>query len=226
MSGQQKLHITFITIHPEFVRGYLAFGVFKAAIEQGSLQCDVVNLRDYSTDKYNSVDDRPYGGGDGMIMRADILASAVQKIVGNPYVVLLSPAGKTFAQQDALRLRDLARPLVFICGRFGGVDQRFIDAYVDEEISIGEFVVSGGELPAMLVADAMVRHLPGALGHQESAHYDSFSSAYDGGIEHPSYTRPPEFEGVSVPQVLLSGDHQAIAKWRREQSRILTQRRK
>ncbi len=223
MSGNLPLNITFVTIHPEFVRAYLDFGAFRAASAAGSLHCDVVNLRDFATDKYGSVDDRPYGGGDGMVMRADILASACKSLAADAYIILLSPGGRKMRQEGMSRLRQLNRPLVFICGRFAGIDQRFIDKYVHEEISIGDFVVSGGELPAMLIADAIVRHLPGALGHQDSAALDSFSPAYEGGLEHPSYTRPPNFEGMDVPSVLLSGDHQAIAEWRREQSRRLTQ---
>ncbi len=226
MSGTRSLALSFVTIHPDCIASYLNFGVFRAAMTAGSLQCQVVNLRDFASDNYASVDDRPYGGGDGMIMRPDILAAATQSFAERPYVILPSPAGKVFAQQDVRRLLDLKRPIAFVCGRFGGVDQRFIDSYVDEEISLGSFVVSGGELPALMIADAMVRHLPGALGHAASADVDSFSTYFAGGLEHPSFTRPAVFEGQEVPRVLLSGDHLAIEQWRRRQSLELTRARR
>lgn len=220
------MKITFLTIHPDFVRSYLGFGAFRFATAAGSLTCDVVNLRDYALDKRGGIDDRPYGGGDGMIMRPEPLAAAVEALGDDVHVISMSPAGKPWTQSDVQRVIALQKPVVFVCGRFGGIDQRFIDTYVDEEVSVGDFVVSGGELPAMLVADSLVRHLPAALGHEDSATHDSFSSVLEGRLEAPAYTRPPVFAGLAVPEELTSGDHARIDAWRDEKSWKLTRERR
>ncbi|MFK7823823.1 MAG: tRNA (guanosine(37)-N1)-methyltransferase TrmD [Oligoflexales bacterium] len=217
------LKLAFISIHPEFINGYSSFGVFASAKKQSLAQIDVLNLRDYAKDRHGSVDDRPYGGGDGMVLRPDILASSICNLpYEKPLVVFTSPCGKPFEQSDASRLLALKRPLAFVCGRFGGCDQRFIDHYVDEEFSLGDFVISGGELPCLTIADSILRLIPGVLGHKESAACDSFGSAMKNQLESPQFTRPLEFEGTEVPQVLRSGNHKEIDDWRKRKSHQLT----
>lgn len=214
-----------ISIHPKFIDSYKEFGVFKSAIEKNLATIECINLRNFAVDKHGSIDSRPYGGGDGMVMRPEPLAAAVSSIKEeNPYVIMTSPRGKTWKEADAHRLLKLNRPLVFVCGRFAGVDERFITQYVDEEISVGDFIVSGGELPALLILDSILRHIPGALGHEESAQIDSFGERLEGQLEFPLYTKPLEFEGLAVPEVLLSGHHQVIEDWRKKQSGLTTQK--
>lgn len=215
-----------LTVHPRFVEAYKTFGVVRAAREKGVADLKAIDLRDYAVDKHGSVDDSPYGGGDGMVMRPEPLAAAVDAFPVKPRVLLTSPAGKPWTQAEARRLADDSGPLLIVAGRFAGVDQRFIDQYVDDEFSAGDFVLAGGELPALMMIDSMLRLLPGVLGHQDSANMDSFAPGFDGGLEHPLYTRPPEFRGVGVPPVLLSGDHEAIAEWRREESHRRTKERR
>ena len=222
-------HMTFVTIHPEFVRAYFEFGVFKSAVQRGLLALDVVDLRDFAVDKHGSVDDDPYGGGDGMVLRPEPLADAVNAIrqqTPNAKVVLTSPAGRAWTSDQAESFADCDDSYIFICGRFAGIDQRFIDAYVDLEVSLGDYVISGGELASLVMGDAILRFIPGVLGHAESAKRDSFGSAFEGALEHPLYTRPAAFAGVEVPSVLRSGDHEAIAQWRRAQSLDRTQKRR
>lgn len=216
------MKISFVTLHPDFVKAYFGFGVFARGQSKGILSFEVVNLRNYAVDKHGSVDARPYGGGDGMVLRAEPLRDVIRSLSEPSHIILTSPSGKLWTQEDAQRLSKLSKPLVFICGRFAGVDQRFIDLYVDEEISIGDFVVSGGELPALLMADSIVRQIPGVLGNEHSASQDSFSDGFAGGLEHPLYTKPRVFEEKTVPTALTSGNHDAIAQWRKEQSRKKT----
>ena len=216
------LTITIITVHPDLVEAYSQFGVFRAARDKKLAQISGLHLRDFAVDKHRSVDDRPFGGGDGMVMRPEPLSDALKSLPEKPYVLLTSPAGKPWTQADAGRLAMFGRPLAIVCGRFGGIDQRFIDRYVDEQFSIGDVVLSGGELPALIMTDSMVRLIPGVLGHAESAQRDSFTPAFGGGLEHPLYTRPPEFEGMRVPDVLMSGDHEKIAAWQQDESRRVT----
>lgn len=220
---------TFVTIHPDFISAYGKFGVMRAAQAKDLARIDVVNLRDHAIDKHGTVDDVPYGGGDGMVMRPEPLAAAVQAIRASTpsvQVILTSPAGKLWRQQDACEFAAKEQSLVFICGRFAGVDQRFIDGYVDQEYSLGDFVLSGGELAALAMADSILRFVPGVLGHAESAAQDSFAPGFQGGLEHPLYTRPQSFDGQPVPDVLTSGDHQAIAKWRVDQAALRTKERR
>jgi tRNA (guanine37-N1)-methyltransferase len=158
-----------------------------------------------------------------MVLRPEPLASAVREIE-NPYVILTSPRGKVWQQSDAERLWAIDKPLVFVCGRFGGVDERFITNYVDEEISIGNFILSGGELAALVMVDSLLRLVSGVLGHEESSQIDSFSGKLGGQLEHPLYSKPPVFEHLEVPAVLLSGNHQAIEEWRKRESYILTKK--
>ena len=214
----------FISIHPKLVECYRQFGVFKAAESAGLSSVVSLDLRDFAADKHGSVDDAPYGGGDGMVMRADCLANALESAAKNtqigvkPLVIYTSPAGKTWTQDEASKLAGEIRPLIFICGRFAGVDQRFIDECVDVEYSVGDVVLAGGELPALMIAESILRLIPGVLGHERSARDDSFGEGLNGLLEYPSYTRPAEWHGQKVPEVLMSGNHVAISKWRHEQS--------
>ena len=220
------LKFSFISVHPQIVDTYSNFGVFASAKKKNIAQIKAVDLREFATDRHGSIDDAPYGGGDGMVMKPDVLSAAV-RAVRNPYVILTGPAGKKFTQTDADDLREVAlsnKELVFVCGRFAGIDQRFVDKYVNVEFSLGDFVISGGELPSLIICDAILRSLPGVLGNNESYSRDSFSDVFKGGLEFPQYTKPREFEGLPVPEVLLSGNHKKIENWRREQSVIRTKK--
>jgi len=222
--------ISVVSVHPKFVAAYSEFGALRAAIAACSLDFRSVDLRDFAVDRHASVDDSPYGGGDGMVLRPDVLASAVAAQIpvdadkSSIHVIATAPGAKRWTQADASRLVAMGKPLVFICGRFAGIDQRFLDHHVDEEFSIGDFVVSGGELPVMAMVDSIVRMLPGALGNVVSARDDSFSKGMRGLLEYPLYTRPAVFEGIKVPDVLLSGDHKSIRKWREEKALERTRR--
>lgn len=218
------MRIDAITIFPAMFDAITRFGITSRAHERGlwSLQC--WNPRDFTSDPHRSVDDRPYGGGPGMVMLAAPLAAAIDAAraagpAGRP-VIALSPQGRAL---DDERVRRLARSpgAILLAGRYEAIDQRLIDRYVDEEVAVGEFVVSGGELPAMMLIDAVVRQLPGAMNDAQSVAQDSFA---DGLLDCPHYTRPEVFEGVPVPAVLLSGHHAQIANWRRTQALIATQR--
>ena len=215
-----QFHIA--TIHPQFVESYFRLGVFRSAIQSQKITCQAIDLRNFAVDKHASVDDTPYGGGDGMVMRPEPLAVAVQSVAMKPRVIMTSPGAPAWNQAVAQSFVDFSQPLFFVCGRFAGVDQRFIDRYVDHEYSIGDMVISGGELPVLMMIDSILRLLPGVLGDDASAHFDSFSPGWQGGLEHPLYTKPREFEGIPVPDVLLSGDHKAIKKWREEESKRKT----
>lgn len=219
--------ISFITIHPSFVESYKEFGVFAAATKLG-IGIDAINLRDYAVDKHGSVDGRVYGGGDGMILRPEPLANALTSLQGPGTLVCYpSPHGRRWCQQEAENFLTFdCRHLVFICGRFGGIDQRFLDKYVDLEFSLGDFVISGGELSSLTIADSLLRLVPGVLGHRDSALRDSFAKGQNGLLESPQYTRPPEFEGSKVPEVLMGGNHEAIKTWQSQQSRLITQQRR
>jgi len=214
----------FITIHPKIVEAYRQFGVFKSAEARDVCQIHAVDLRDFAADKHGSIDDAPYGGGDGMVMRADCLGQALdwvkqEKIPGKkPMVIFTSPSGKPWTQAQANKLAQGTVPLVFICGRFAGVDQRFIEQCVDADFSVGDVVLAGGELPALMIAESVLRVLPGVLGDVRSAIEDSFGAGMDGLLEYPSYTRPQEWRGNKVPEVLMSGNHESISSWRRDQS--------
>lgn len=211
------MYFKVITLFPEMVLSLTKFGVVGRAIENNLASLEVLNPRDFSDDPNLRVDDRPYGGGPGMVMQFEPLQKAIQKARGNAArerVICLSAQGKPFQNADVERL-DAYDNLILLAGRYEGIDERLIETEVDEEISIGDIVVSGGELPAMMVVDALIRHIPGALGHDESAQQDSF---VDGLLDCPHYTRPESINDLSVPKVLLSGDHQAIQKWREKQS--------
>ncbi len=212
------LKIALITIFPEIFQA-LNYGIVGRAIRDKLIDISYWNPRHYTTDVHHTVDDRPYGGGPGMVMKFEPLAKAIQaaktQLGANAKVIHLSPQGKSLTQQAVHELISDHLPLILIAGRYEGIDERLIEELVDEEWSVGDYVVSGGEIPAMILIDAMTRLLPGALGHAESAPQDSFSS---GLLDYPHYTRPESIGGQAVPDVLLSGDHAAIARWRLKQA--------
>jgi tRNA (guanine37-N1)-methyltransferase len=211
------MKIEVVTLFPELVEQVARYGMPRIASEQGQLQLTTRNPRDYSGNKWRRVDDRPYGGGPGMVMEAEPLRQASQaarQAVGGGRVVYLSPQGERFDQRWAERLAGEAG-LVLLCGRYEGVDERFIAAEVDLELSLGDFVLSGGELAAMVMIDAIARLLPGVLGCGESAANDSFSA---GLLDHPHYTRPEDWAGRAVPEVLIGGDRAKVARWRLKQA--------
>ena len=208
-----------ITIFPELFQGVLECGMIRRARQSGLLDVRIVNLRDFTSDRHRSVDDRPYGGGEGMVLMPEPLFHAVEECragagSGGAQVVLLSPQGKAWSQAAALEFATIPHAIL-ICGRYEGVDQRVVDSLVDREISIGDYILTGGEIPAMVVLDSVVRLLPGVLGNKESALNESFCT---GLLDCPQYTRPAEFRGLSVPEVLLSGDHARIDRWRKERA--------
>jgi tRNA (guanine37-N1)-methyltransferase len=208
-----------ITVFPEIITTYLSNGVLSQALKKNLFQCDVLNPRDFTSDRYKSVDDRPFGGGDGMVMLAEVLEETLQsRKEKDDYVIYLSPQGTPLNEKKVQELL-LKKNLTLICGRYGGIDQRVINRYVDEEISIGDYVLSGGELAAMVVMDTLVRKIPGVLGHQDSASLDSFAIE---GLEHPLFTRPQEWNGEKVPTILTSGHHEKIAFWKKNISRLVT----
>ena len=221
------MRVDVLTLFPEaFEGGPLAVSIIKRAREDGLLDLQVHNIRDHATDRHRSVDDTPFGGGQGMVMRVDVLDRALQSIRGQDgspgLVVYLSPQGELL--DDSL-VRELAtnERLILVCGRYEGVDQRFVDHCVDREVSIGDYIVTGGELPAMVLIDAVARHIPGALGDEVSPEEESFA---DGLLEHPQYTRPAEYNGWAVPEILLSGHHAKIEKWKQEQRLERTRERR
>ncbi len=202
-----------ISILPELFGDFFKYGVIGQAAEKGAFTWSTINPRQFTTDAHKSVDDRPFGGGDGMVMMGEPLAAAIDAAKANAPaapVVYLSAQGEPFTAKLAREFAT-AGDFIFLCGRYGGVDQRLLNAKVDREISVGDFVVSGGEVPLMAVLDATVRFLPGVLGHKDSAAQDSFEN---GVLEAPLFTRPRELWGKGVPEVLLAGDHKKIARWR------------
>jgi tRNA (guanine37-N1)-methyltransferase len=215
------LRITVLTIFPEFFPAPLAVSIPARAAAVGAVTYRIVDLRDYTHDRHRTVDDYPYGGGSGMVMKPAPFFEAVEAIGATPPIVLLSARGPHFTHADAMRFAT-GGELTLLCGHYKDVDQRVADHLATEERSIGDFVLSGGEVAALAVIDATVRLLPGAISDPESARGDSFFAR---GISAPSYTRPPEFRGYTVPDVLLSGDHRRIAEWRREEGERRTKRR-
>lgn len=215
-----------ITLFPEMFSALTESGVSRRANQSGLYQLKTWNPRDFTLDKHRTVDDRPYGGGPGMVMMYQPLKDTLNAIAAEseqkPHVVYLSPQGQPLTQAKVEQLSQ-HKNITLLCGRYEGVDERLIESSVDEEISIGDFVVSGGELPAMMLMDAVIRLIPGALGHNQSAEQDSFS---DGLLDCPHYTRPEEVDGMRVPQVLLEGNHAKIDAWRHEQKLERTQHRR
>ncbi|MHB1673267.1 MAG: tRNA (guanosine(37)-N1)-methyltransferase TrmD [Acidobacteriaceae bacterium] len=242
-----------VTVFPQFFEGPFGFGVLGRAIDEGRVRVSIHNLRDFTTDRHKTVDDRPFGGGEGMVLKPEPMFRAVESLgiaeksardTTRERVVLLSAQGKSFTQATARELAQVER-IVFLCGRYEGVDERVNDLLADSELSIGDYVISGGELAAAVIVDAVSRLLPGVLGNEDSARYESFAaessapvrvsttpegetpgdrppprSTCDSGglLDYPHYTRPPEFRGAEVPAVLSSGNHEDIRRWRRRQS--------
>ncbi len=215
------LKINVVTIFPEFFAGPLSLSIPSRAAAAGSVNYNIVDLRDFTHDKHRTVDDYPYGGGAGMVMKPGPFFEAVESLAAKPPIVLLSPRGKVFAHADAERFA-AGEELTILCGHYKDIDQRVADHLATEEISLGDFVLSGGEAAALAIIDATVRLLPGAMSDLDSARGDSF---FGRGLSAPSYTRPPEFRGHKVPDVLLSGDHASIDRWRTEQGARLTAQR-
>lgn len=211
------MRVTVISIMPNLIEAALSDGVVARAVHSGLIDVSVVNPRDFTADIHQTVDDRPYGGGPGMVMKVEPLRRALKSVEENAISpakkILLAPTGKRFSQCIAT---DLANEdgIVLVCGRYEGIDQRFIDLYIDEELSIGDYVLSGGELPSLVVIDVISRLIPGTLGNPQSAQQESFSESL---LDFPHYTRPAEAE-QNVPEVLLSGDHEKISDWRRKES--------
>ena len=218
-----------VTIFPEFFSGPFEHGIIRRAKDARIVDIDVHDLRSWTSDRHHVVDDRPFGGGAGMVLKPEPLVNAVESLRlpsegGRAVVVLTTPQGKLFDQREAERLASFDQ-VVLLCGRYEGVDERVVNAVVDEELSIGDVVLSGGELAARVDVDAVVRLLPGSLGCDRSAIEDSFSAS-TGLLDCPHYTRPAEFRGVAVPDVLLGGNHAEIARWRRQQSLVRTWKRR
>ncbi len=214
-----------LTLFPAMFEGPLTESILKRAQERGLLSVHLHNIRDYATDKHRTVDDTPYGGGGGMVMQAPPLVAAIEDVRGQDTdapVILLTPQGRTFTQAVAQELAQHER-LILVCGRYEGVDERVRALAITDEISIGDFVLTGGELAAMIIVDAVARLIPDVLGARWAAEEDSHAM---GLLEYPHYTRPPEFRGLRVPDVLLSGDHGAVERWRREQAIRRTWRRR
>lgn len=216
------LRFDIITIFPEFFRELVDCGILRRARNAGLVEVTAHDLRRWTTDKHHVVDDRPFGGGDGMILKPEPIFAAVEALTGasrkedlppRTKVILLSPQGRVFSHALAQELSQQTSRVILLCGRYEGVDERVADALVTDEISIGDYVLSGGEPAAAVVIDATVRLLPGALGSETSAVFESFS---EGLLDHPQYTRPPDFRGMKVPDVLLSGNHAQIERWRKE----------
>jgi tRNA (guanine37-N1)-methyltransferase len=224
------LRCDIITIFPEFFREAFDYGIIRRARAAGLVETEAHDLRRWTADKHHVVDDRPFGGGEGMVLKPEPIFAAVRELTGcssrqdfssQTRVVLLSPQGRVFTQEVAQDLSQNASQIVLICGRYEGVDERVGEALATDEISIGDYVLSGGEPAAVVVIDAVVRLLPGALGNETSTTNESFSER---GLGHPQYTRPTEFSGMSVPDVLLTGNHGEIARWRREAAQRKTAR--
>ena len=216
-----------ITIFPEFFKGPFDFGVIRRGREKGLVEIRVHDLREFTSDRHRTIDDRPFGGGEGMVFKPEPVFKAVETVrqTDEVEVVVLSAAGRRFTQAEALRL-SRASQMILICGRYEGIDERVVEHLATSEISVGDFILSGGEIAALVVVDAVTRYVPGAVGKEESILRDSFSdpAAEMPLVEHPHYTRPAEFRGWKVPEVLISGDHEAVRQWRYQAALRKTER--
>jgi tRNA (guanine37-N1)-methyltransferase len=220
------MDISVITVFPEMFEAYLGESLMGRARERGIIRVEVLNLRDFTADKHRTVDDAPYGGGPGMVMKAEPVEAAVESVKArgrDTRAIMVTPQGRVFDQGAAEELSLERRRLLFICGRYEGIDDRVREALVDDEISIGDYVLTGGELPALVIIDAVVRLLPGVVGDEGSLSEESFSW---GILDYPHYTRPPEWRGMKVPDVLLSGNHGEVSRWRRKEALRRTLRRR
>jgi tRNA (guanine37-N1)-methyltransferase len=228
--AMKRLDVAIVTLFPELFSTFLRTSFVHRAITEGRLEVVLEYLREYGRGKHRSVDDTPYGGGAGMVMRVDCVMEAIEgaeaKLSAAPkaHRVLLTPQGKPFTQADARVLATRGK-VVLVCGRYEGFDER-VRTFVDEEISLGDFVLTGGEIPAMAVIEACIRMLPGVLGNEQSSEDESFSAARSGLLEYPQYTRPVEYRNLGVPEVLKGGNHAKIERWRREQSELRTLERR
>jgi tRNA (guanine37-N1)-methyltransferase len=214
------MKISVVTLFPEMLAAVTDYGITRRAVESGRLAVSAVNPRDFTHDRHRTVDDRPFGGGPGMVMKTQPLSEAItdaRESLGGARVIYLSPQGSPLTQATVERLAT-EEALVLVAGRYEGVDERLIEQCVDEQISIGDYVLSGGELPAMVLVDAVARRLPGVLGHEDSAEQDSFTGEFEGLLDCPHYTRPEVWGEQVVPAVLMSGNHEAIRRWRLQQS--------
>lgn len=212
----------FLTLFPEIISSYLNESLIKKAIDKKLFEVEILNIRDFSKDKRRRTDDYPFGGGPGMLMTPQPIADAIRSIPDwqDKEIIYLSPIGKTFNQTDSVNLAKEEKDIIFLCGHYEGIDQRIIDRFVSSLYSLGDFVLTGGELPALSMFDSIVRNIPNVLGNSQSAEDESFSDNHL--LEYPQYTRPQNFEGMEVPEVLLSGHHKKIEDWRKERSIELT----
>ncbi len=224
---QSKMRFDIISLFPEGMKAYLETSILKRAQEAGLVEVHLHQLRDFALDKHKTVDDTPYGGGAGMVLKVEPLVACLEHILGlakevsraKTRVIVTSAKGEFYTQRHAERLSTEYERVIFVCGRYEGIDQRFIDHCVDEEFSIGEYVLTGGELRALIMLDSMARLVPGVLGNEESSVHESYSM--EGGREHPQYTKPEVYRDWSVPSILLSGNHKAIDDWRTENRKPL-----
>lgn len=218
------MKISYLTLFPQLIESYISEALLKKAIDHQILDLEVINLRDFSDNKYKSVDDSPFGGGDGMILRPEIAEAAFKSVMSysnKTLKVYLSPQGQVLDQKI---LKDILNydHIILLCGRYGGVDQRILNQHIDQEISIGDYVLSGGELAALVLTEALSRFLPGVLGHAESVQNDSLSPELNGLLEAPQFTKPQDFVEQKIPSVLVSGDHSKIKDWRNHLSLLMT----
>lgn len=225
------MHYHVLTLFPDMIEHAMGHSITGRALENGAMELDVINIRDFSKNKHNKVDDYPYGGGAGMVMQPEPVFAAYENVIENiakqgrvskPKVIYMTPQGKVFCQRIAEELAE-EEDLVILCGHYEGIDERVLEEIVDENISIGDYVLTGGELPALVVMDSIARLIPGVLHNEESAQTESFS---DNLLEYPQYTRPEEWHGKKVPEVLLSGHHANIEEWRYQQSLVRTKERR
>ncbi|MGN1092014.1 MAG: tRNA (guanosine(37)-N1)-methyltransferase TrmD [Alphaproteobacteria bacterium] len=217
-----KMHFNYLTLYPEMFPGFLGYSLMGKALEKGLWSFDTINIRDFATDNYKTVDDTPFGGGAGQIMKADVVDSAVRSVYKSGALLYMTPRGKPLKQEDVIRLSK-QNEITILNGRFEGIDERVIESWNFEEISIGDYVLSGGEPAALVLTDAILRYVPGVLGNDESTNEESFSC---GLLEYPQYTRPAVWNGKSVPEVLVSGHHQKVRDWRLAQAQELTKKQR